>query len=104
MTSASARPGRTTAPSGIRATVASKAAIAGAAVVIPAARVKPGGGWPDQRVGGRPQQTVAALGQVDKLASLQFVGPKVDDRAQAVERHLPMSGQVGIIGGNALQP
>ena len=38
-----------TAPPGIRETARSKAATAGAAVVIPAAMVKPGGGLPVQR-------------------------------------------------------
>ena len=41
-TSPSHRPGSTTMPSGIRATRASSAATAGAAVVMPAATVKPG--------------------------------------------------------------
>ena len=66
--SASHRPGSTTIPSGIRATRATSAATAGAAVVMPAATVKPAGGSSLQRSAMRVQQPVAPLGEVDRAA------------------------------------
>ena len=41
----------------------------------------------------RPQQEVAALGEVDQAAPLQFRRPKIDDRPQPFQRHLPVSRQ-----------
>ena len=75
--------GRTTAPPGIRATRASKAATAGAAVVMPAAMVKPSGGDVGPTLGGGAKQGIAARGEVDPALGGERCRPLVEDRREA---------------------
>ena len=73
-------PGSTTAPSGRRATRASKAATAGAAVVIPAAMVKPVGGRVAQRSAMARSRRLRRVGEVDLAERGELARPAVDDR------------------------
>ena len=51
----------------------------------------------------RPKQAVAPLGEVDDAASLQHCRPTLDDCPQPLERHLPVFGELGIVGGDVLE-
>ena len=51
-------------------------------------------------IGGGAQQAVAAVGEVDPAALAQGLWPAVEDRAEAVERDLPMVGEVGGVVGS----
>ena len=76
-------------------------ATAGAAVVMPAATVKPVGRSLAQRSAMRAKQPVAAVGQVDRAKLGERARPMVDDRPQPIERHLPVRGEIGRVRGRS---
>ena len=55
-------------------------------------------------LGHRPQQAVAPLGKVDPPIGGEDRRPAIEDRAQPVERQLPVARQLGCIGGRFGQP
>ncbi len=102
--SASHKPGSTTIPSGIRATRATSAATAGAAVVMPAATVNPGGGSSFHRSASRCSKRLRRSARSIAPCSAKQLRPVLVDQLQLRERVLPVAREVVRLGHRLLEP